>query len=34
MMTASDDGGILCHILKTSMGGGVAGDRGVTVGGG
>nr|DAA03867.1 TPA_inf: HDC12195 [Drosophila melanogaster] len=32
MMTASDDGGILCHILKTSMGGGVAGDRGVTVG--
>lgn len=33
-MTASDDGGILCHILKTSMGGGVAGDRGVTVGGG
>jgi len=21
-MTASDDGGILCHILKTSMGGG------------
>jgi len=34
MMTASDDGGILCHILKTSMGGGGGAEGGVTVGGG